>query len=169
MPVFEIDGLPYIDAEWLERRIYRDEVRCRRWRQEAQRMAKRSDPDGIATQAAYLWQALQATYRAERWRRNLALTQTAIVNLQQSTRLEFGLLVRERRLAAGLTLIGLSRLAGLDDKTIKNIETASFALSRRSIEAIIAVPELRLSWADVSQELLEANPADGRKHKSRKK
>lgn len=169
MPIFEIDGLPYIDAAWLERRIYRDEVRCKRWRQEAQRMAKRSDADGIATHAAYLWQALQATYRVERWRRNLALTQTAIVNLQQSTRVEFGLLVRERRLAAGLTLIGLSRLAGLDDKTIKNIETASFALSRRSIEAIIAVPELRLSWADVSQELLEANPADGRKHKSRKK
>lgn len=132
-------------------------------------MANRADADGIATHAAYLWQALQATYRAERWRRNLALTQTAIVNLQQSMRVEFGLLVRERRLAAGLTLIGLSRLAGLDDKTIKNIETASFALSGRSIEAIIAVPELRLSWADVSQELLEANPADGRKHRSRKK
>ena len=35
MPIFEVDGLPYIDADWLERRIYRDSSRADRWRQEA--------------------------------------------------------------------------------------------------------------------------------------
>lgn len=165
MPIFEVDGLPYIDADWLEWRIYRDSARASRWRQEAGRFYWRTDGEGRAIRAAYLTQSLQASYRVERWRRNLALTQAAIVGVQKDTRIGFGLLVKERRTAAGLSRKELSCLAGLDDKTIGNVERAGFFISRKSIEALLAVPQLKLSWADVGQELLEENPADGRKHK----
>lgn len=165
MPIFEVDGLPYIDADWLELRIYRDSSRADRWRQEADRFYRRTDCEGMAIRAAYLTQSLQASYRVKRWRRNLALTQAAIIGVQTDTRIGFGLLVNERRTAAGLSRKELSRLAGLDDKTIGNVERAGFFISRKSIEALLAVPELRLSWADVGQELLEENPADGRKHR----
>ena len=165
MPVFEVDGLPYIDAGWLERRIYRDWSRMQRWRQEAHRFARRSDADGIATHAAYLHQSLAMSYRVEKWRRWLAITQAAIVDLQRDSRAEFSELVRKRRTAAGLSLIALARLAGLNDKTIANVERTGLFISRKTIEALLAVPALRLSWADVGLELLEENPADGRKHK----
>lgn len=165
MPVFEVDGLPYIDAGWLERRIYRDWSRMQRWRQEAHRFSQRSDAEGIATCKAYLTQALHMGYRVEKWRRWLALTQTAIVGIQKDTRGAFGELVRERRTAAGLSFVSLSRLAGLNDKTIANVERTGLFLSRKTIEALLAVPALRLSWSDVGQELLEENPDDGRKHK----
>lgn len=169
MPVFVVDGLPYIDAGWLEKRIYRDTSRASRWRQDAGRFYWRTDRIGRDIRAAYLTQSLQASYRVERWRRNLALTQAAIVSVQKDTRARFGELVRERRIAAGLSLIGLSRLAGLDDKTIGNVERAGFFISRTTIEALLGVPELRLSWADVGQELLEENPADGRKYKAKRR
>lgn len=167
MPVLEIDGLPYIPADWLEARIYRDDARAKRWRQEAQRMAKRTDPDGIATHTAYLWHSLQATYRVERWRHCLAVTLSATVNRQRNTRVEFGLLVRDRRLAAGLNLRELATRAGVDHKTILNVETASFPPSLRVLESIVAVRELFLTWADVSPVLLEKNAADGRKRRRR--
>lgn len=169
MDIVDIDGLPYVDAAWLERRLYRDQSRIQRWHQEARRVARRTDPDGLEMRAAYLWHALQATYRVERWRRCLELTLAAIVNLQRNTRVEFGLLVRERRLAAGMNLRDLANRAGVDHKTILNIETASFWPSRRSLERVIAVRELFLTWADVSLVLLEDNPADGRKHRRAKK
>jgi len=167
--IVEIEGLPYIDAEWLALRIYRDEARVKRWRQEAQRMAKRTDRDGIATYAAYLWHSLAMSYRVEKWRRCLACTQAAIVDRQQATRVEFGLLVQDRRIAAGMGRPELAERSGLDRKTILNIEKASFAPSVRALQAIVAVPELFLTWADVSPMLLEANPADGRKHRRVKK
>ena len=169
MPIFEVDGLPYIDADWLEWRIYRDDRRAKRWRQEAQRMAKSTDADGIATHRAYLWHSLQATYGAEKWRRCLAITQAAIVQRQRNTRVEFGLLVQDRRIAAGMERPEFAARSGLDRKTILNIEKASFAPSVRALQAIVAVPELLLTWADVSPVLLEANPADGRKHRRVKK
>ena len=169
MPVFEVDGLPYIDAAWLERRIYRDWSRMQRWRQEAHRFSQRSDTDGIATCKAYLTQALHMGYRVEKWRRWLAMTQAAIVGVQRDSRGVFGELVRARRTAAGLSLIGLGRSAGLDDKTIANVERSDFFISRKTIQALLAVPELRLSWADVGQELLEVNPSDGRKGRSARK
>ncbi len=165
MPVFEVDGLPYIDAAWLERRIYRDWSRMQRWRQEAHRFSQRADSDGRETCKAYLTQALHASYRVEKWRRWLALTQAAIVGVQRDARGDFAALVRERRTAAGLTLKALAQLAGLDDKTIGNIERAGFFISRKTIEALLAVSALGLSWADVGQEMLEENPADGRKHR----
>ena len=167
MPIVEIDGLPYISADWLEARIYRDDARAKRWRQEAQRMAKRTDSDGIATHTAYLWHSLQATYRVERWRRCLAVTRAAMVNRQRNTRVEFGVLVRDRRLAAGMNLRDLATRAGVDHKTILNIETASFRPSLRVLRSVIAVRELFLTWADVSPVLLEKNAADGRKRRRR--
>jgi len=167
MAIVEIDGLPYISADWLDARIYRDDARAKRWRQEAQRMAKRTDPDGVATHTAYLWHSLQAAYRVERWRRCLAVTQSAIVNRQRNTRVDFGLLVRDRRLAAGMNLRDLATRAGVDHKTILNVETASFPPSLRVLQSIVAVRELFLTWADVSPVLLEKNAADGRKQRRR--
>ncbi len=67
MPVFEVDGLPYIDAAWLERRIYRDWSRMQRWRQEAHRFSQRSDAEGWETCKEYLTQALHMSYRVEKW------------------------------------------------------------------------------------------------------
>lgn len=165
MPIFEVDGLPYIDAAWLERRIYRDFSRMQVWQQQAHRFVQRSDADGRETCRAYMTQALHMRYRVEKWRRCLAQTQTAIVGVQKETRGSFGELVRERRIAAGLTIKALAQLAGLDDKTIKNVEAARFFVSRKTIAALLAVPSLRLTWADVGPELLEENPADGRKHR----
>ena len=89
MPVFEVDGLPYIDAAWLERRIYRDFSRMQRWNQEAHRFSQRSDAAGRETCKAYLTQALHMSYRVEKWRRCLAITQAAIVGLQATTRASF--------------------------------------------------------------------------------
>lgn len=169
MPVFEVDGLPYIDSSWLKERIFYDELRASRWRQEAHRFRRRTDPIGVAARRAYLTQALHLTYRIACWRRNLALTQAAIVGAQNAQRLGFGLLLRERRVEARLTRKGLARLAGLDDKTIGNIENAGFFVSARSIEALLAVPALRLTWADIGIELLQENPADGRKHRKPRK
>ena len=31
MAIIEIDGAPYIAADWLEKRIYRDDARAKRW------------------------------------------------------------------------------------------------------------------------------------------
>ena len=158
MPVLEVDGLPYIDADWLDHRIYRDWSRMQRWRQEAQRFSQRSDAEGITICKAYLTQSLHMGYRVEKWRRCLAHTQAAIVNRQRTARVEFGLLVQDRRLAAGMGRPELAERAGLDRKTILNIETASFAPSVRAMRAIVAVRELYLTWADVSPALLEAPP-----------
>jgi hypothetical protein len=165
MPVFEVDGMPYIDSGWLDRRIYRDWSRMQRWRQEAQRFSQRSDSEGRETCKAYLTQALHMSYRVEKWRRWLALTQAAIVGLQKDSRTVFGDLVRERRTAAGLTFMALRRLSGLNDKTIANVERTRIFIARKTIEALLAVPALRLTWADVGLELLEENPDDGRRHK----
>jgi len=169
MPVFEVDRLPYIDAAWLERRIYRDWSRMQRWRQEAHRFSQRSDAEGRETCKAYLTQALHMSYRVEKWRRWLAMTQAAIVGIQKDARASFGELVRERRTAAGLTMLALARLAGLDDKTIANVERTRIFISPKTIEALLAVSVLSLSWADVRQELLEENLVDGRKHRTARK
>ncbi len=169
MAMVEIEGSPYIAADWLAQRIYRDDARAKRWRQEAQRMAKRTDPDGIAMRTAYLWHSLQMTYRVEKWRRCLALTQTAIANRKLTARVEFGLLVRDRRLAAGMNLRELAALAGVDHKTIFNIENANFPPSLGVLQSVIAVRELYLTWVDVGPALLEKNVTDGRKHRKPRK
>src|SRR3569832_2269647 len=88
----EIDGLPYVANDWLERRIYRDVERMKRWNQEARRMVSRSDRDGQALYHAYLWHSLQASYRAEQWKRCLAITRKAIVERQMKARNAYALL-----------------------------------------------------------------------------
>ena len=165
MPVFAVDGLPYIDAAWLERRIYRDWSRMQRWNQEAHRFSQGSDTAGRETCKAYLTQALHMSYRVEKWRRWLATTQAAIVGLQKDSRTVFGELIRERRTAASLSFMALGRLTELNDKTIANVERTGLFIARKTIDALLGAPALRLSWADVGLELLEENPADGRKHK----
>lgn len=165
----EINGLPYVAIDWLERRIYRAEVRMKRWSQEARRMANRTDREGRALHRAYLWHSLQASYRAEKWKRCLALTRKAIVDRQMKARIEFGRLINSQRIAAGFTLQGLANRAGVAPKTIRHIESAAFPPSRHTLEGIISVIELRLSCDDISPYLLEDNPADGRKNRKRRK
>lgn len=165
MVTVDIDGAPHIDASWLELRIYRDSTRAKRWRQEAQRFARRTDRVGVDTHVAYLTQSLAMTYRVEKWKRCLAVTHAAIAGSQIGARATFGQLVQERRVAAGMSRPELARRAGLDRKTVLNIEKARFLPSRQALQAILAVPELYLTWADVSPALLQANPADGRKHR----
>ena len=158
MPVFDVDGLPYIDAGWLERRIYRDWSRMQRWRQEANRFAQRSDAEGVAICRAYLTQSLHMGFRVEKWRRCLAVTHAAIARSQVGARATFGQLVQQRRIAAGMSGPELAQRAGLDRKTVLNIEKASFLPSRRALRTILAVPELYLTWADVSPALLQTTP-----------
>lgn len=167
--VVEIDGLPYITVDWLEKRLYRDDARAKRWRQDARRVAKRTDPDGVSLHASYMWHSLAMSHRVEKWRRCLALTQAAIVQRQQNTRVEFGLLVQDRRIAAGMERSDLASRAGVDRKTILNVERATFPPSLRVLQSVVAVPELYLTLADVNPVLLEKNPADGRKHRTAQK
>lgn len=168
MPIFEVDGLPYIDAAWLEWRIFKDWSRMRRWGQEAHRFSRRSDAEGVATCRSYLAQALAMAYRVEKWRRCLAVTHGALAGRQLGARVEFGPLLRERRLALGMNLRDLAAIAGVDHKTILNVEHARFQPSHRSLERIIAVPELRLTWADIDPALLEEKPASSRKRRNPK-
>lgn len=165
MPVFEVDGLPYIDAGWLDRRIYRDWSRMQRWQQEAHRFSQRSDVEGITICRAYLTQSLHMGYRVEKWRRCLAMTHAAIAGPQIGARATFGQLVQDRRVAAGMSRPELAQRAGLDRKTVLNLEKARFLPTRQALHAILAVAELGLSWADVGPELLTENQADGRKNK----
>lgn len=67
--------------------------------------------------------------------------------------LEFGQLLRDRRLAAGLSCIQLARRAHLSDTTIKFAETATHLVSRATLIRLIEVKELQLTWADVSRML----------------
>ena len=164
MCVVDVGGVLYIEAEWLRLRIYRDEVRAKRWRQEARRTAKNP-----LLHSAYLLHAMQATYRAEKWKKCLAQTITAISSNQASERLSFGALVKERRRAAGLVLSALGDLAGVCKKTIRHIEYAAHQPTLDTISRIISVSELGLTWDDVEPALLEQNPADGRKTRKRRK
>lgn len=164
MPIIEVDGSPYIEAEWLRLRIYRDEVRAKRWRQEARRTTKNPQ-----LHTAYLLHAMQATYRAEKWKKCLAQTRTAIASNQVTERLSFGALVKQRRKAAGFVLSALGDRAGVCKKTIRHIENAAHQPTLDTISRIIAVKELNLTWDDVEPALLEQNPADGRRNRKRLK
>jgi transcriptional regulator with XRE-family HTH domain len=63
-------------------------------------------------------------------------------------RQEFGKLLRDRRNQAGLSRLQLARKAKLSDATIKFIETAHSPPSRTTLLRLVAVPELKLSWAE---------------------
>ena len=165
LALVEIDGVPYVDADWLALRLYRDQSRMERWQQEARRVARRTDPDGISLCASYQWQALAMSYRILKWQRCLALTQTAVATYQRAARIDFGLLVQGRRIAAGWKRPELAQRAALDRKTVWNIESGDFQPSVRVLQSIVAVPELSLTWADVNPILREKNPAAGTKHR----
>lgn len=165
----EIDGLPYVAIDWLERRIYRAEVRMKRWNQEARRMANRTDREGQALYRAYLGHYLQASYRAEKWKQCREFTRKAINGMQVTERLSFGALVKQRRKAAGFVLSALGDRAGVCKKTIRHIENAAHQPTLDTISRIISVPELGLTWDDVDPALLQDNPADGRKNRKRRK
>jgi len=60
---------------------------------------------------------------------------------------QFGLDLRQRRGAAGLTREQLSTLAGIAHATIRNIETGRHRPTPRILRRLVAVPALRLSEA----------------------
>lgn len=78
MPIIQIDGLPYVAPDWLQRRIAHDETMAERWRQQAEPLRNCTDPEGQAMRPSYLRNALQASYRANRWRQALAVTLAAM-------------------------------------------------------------------------------------------
>jgi len=61
----------------------------------------------------------------------------------------FGALLRERRNAAKLSRVKLARQAKVCDTTIKFIETARHRPSRATLMCLLAVADLRLTWAEV--------------------
>lgn len=67
---------------------------------------------------------------------------------------QFGQLLRDRRNQAGLSRTQLGRKAQLSDSTVKFLETARHPPSRATVLRLIAVPELKLSWADVPGALM---------------
>lgn len=168
LAIVQIDGLPYVDADWLALRLYRDHSRMQVWQQQARQVERRTDPDGIKLCAAYRWQALAMSYRILKWQRCLALTQTAVATYQRAARIELGLLVQSRRIAAGMKRPELAQRAGLDRKSIWNLESGSFQPSVRVLQSLVAVPELSLTWAEVNPVLLEKNPTVGTKHRPSK-
>ena len=61
---------------------------------------------------------------------------------------EFGRLLRDRRNAAGFSRPTLGRRAKISDATIKFLETARHPPSRATLIRLLAVEELKLTWAD---------------------
>lgn len=84
LPVIKIDGLPYVAADWLQRRVAHAESRAERWRRAADGVAGRSDVDGRELRRAFLMHALVATYQANRWRWSLAVTLAAMERARPS-------------------------------------------------------------------------------------
>ncbi len=62
---------------------------------------------------------------------------------------EFGQRLRDKRNAAGFSRLQLARKAKLSDATVKFLETARHPPSRATLIRLIAVPELKLTWAEV--------------------
>lgn len=60
----------------------------------------------------------------------------------------FGLLLRDKRNAAGFSRVQLARKAKLSDATIKFLETGKHPPSRATLIRLIGVAELKLTWAD---------------------
>lgn len=69
--------------------------------------------------------------------------------LSRQQLIEFGKLLRDKRSAAGLSRNQLARKAKLSDATVKFIETARHPPSRATLIRLAAVPELKLSWAEL--------------------
>ncbi|HNN98174.1 MAG TPA: helix-turn-helix transcriptional regulator, partial [Pseudomonadota bacterium] len=62
---------------------------------------------------------------------------------------QFGMLLRDRRNAAGLSRAQLARRAKLSESTIKFTETARHPPSRVTLIRLLGVPELQLRWDQV--------------------
>ena len=64
----------------------------------------------------------------------------------------FGLLLRDRRNLLAWSRVKLAKRAKLSDSTIKFIETGRHKVSRATLLRLFEISELRLSWADLSDE-----------------
>ena len=64
----------------------------------------------------------------------------------------FGLLLRDRRTLLAWSRVKLAKRAKLSDSTIKFIETGRHKVSRATLLRLFEISELRLSWADLSDE-----------------
>jgi len=64
----------------------------------------------------------------------------------------FGLLLRDRRNQLAWSRVKLAKRAKLSDSTIKFIETGRHKVSRATLLRLFEISELRLSWADLSDE-----------------
>lgn len=62
---------------------------------------------------------------------------------------QFGQLLRERRLQAGLTVSQLAQKAGLVVNTVKNWEAGRTTVAHESLALLLAVPELKLGLAEL--------------------
>ena len=76
---------------------------------------------------------------------------------------EFGLLLSDRRRAAGLSRREVAKFAKLSDATIKFVETARHMPSRTTLLCLTSVPQLKLSWADIPFEVGGRTPFHTRK------
>lgn len=68
----------------------------------------------------------------------------------RETLLEFGKLLKDRRLQARLSRAALGKKTGLSEATIKFIETARTRATRGTLLRLMAVDELQLTWADLA-------------------
>lgn len=70
--------------------------------------------------------------------------------LSRETLLQFGKLLKDRRLSARLSRAALGKKTGLSEATIKFIETARTRPTRGTLLRLMAVEELQLTWADLA-------------------
>lgn len=72
------------------------------------------------------------------------------LSVGRETLLQFGKLLKDRRLKARLSRAALGKKTGLSEATIKFIETARTRATRGTLLRLLAVEELGLSWADLA-------------------
>lgn len=70
--------------------------------------------------------------------------------LSRETLLQFGKLLKDRRLQARLSRAALGKKTGLSEATIKFIETARTRPTRGTLLRLMAVDALQLTWADLA-------------------
>lgn len=103
-------------------------------------------PDAPAGEAVHLLQAALAVLSHDP-----PAAPAAMVPVDTRAAGAFGSAVRERREAARMSQRRLALRAGLSDKTIKNLESGRQPPSRKTLVALLAVPELHLRVKDVSR------------------
>lgn len=118
---------------------------------------------GLAKSLSKELQLLASTDGADpdHWRAHAATTQRTLAALEADSTEDpnsaaptpdqlwkFGRLLRDRRIAAGLSRVELARRAKLSDATIKFTETARHPVTRATLIRLCNVRELGLSWSD---------------------